>query len=54
MKNRDFIKLVIHCKDCIRRGTWECPMVQYHADIDAHYDMTEDEMFCSEGEKYDA
>ena len=51
MKNSDFIKLVIHCKDCIHRGTWRCPMNYYNPDIEDYYDMTEDEMFCSEGEK---
>jgi hypothetical protein len=54
MKNSDFIKLVIHCRDCIHRGTWRCPMNHYNPDFDDYYDMTEDEMFCSEGEKNDA
>jgi hypothetical protein len=29
-------------------------MNHYNPDFDEYYDMTEDEMFCSEGEKYDA
>ena len=55
MKNSDFIKRVIHCKDCIHRSTWHCPMNHYNPDIEDYYDdMTEDEMFCSEGENNDA
>ena len=58
MKNSDFIKLVIHCKDCIHRGTDNCPMFNEY--WDKYWDEfivvdhTEDEMFCSEGEKNDA
>ena len=51
MKNSDFIKLVVRCRNCIHRGDWDCPMIQYHADIDGHYDMTEDEGFCHLGER---
>ena len=57
MKNSDFIKLVIHCKDCIHRGTDNCPMfIEYwdkYWDEFIVVDHTEDEMFCSEGEKND-
>lgn len=58
MRNRDFIKLVIHCKDCIHRYTEECPMyitiVPSGRYADAYFiDKTEDNWFCSEGEKYD-
>lgn len=53
MKNSDFIKLVVHCRNCIHRETWECPMFQYHADIDGYYDMTDDEGFCHLGERDD-
>ena len=54
MKNSDFIKLVIHCKDCIHRGPWCCPMNHYNPDFDDYYDnMTEDEGFCHLGEKND-
>lgn len=51
MKNSDFIKLVVRCRDCIHRRDWECPMIHYHADIDGHYDMTDDEGFCHLGER---
>ena len=58
MKNRDFIKLVIHCRDCIHRGTDNCPMVEDYYNIGFQewelIDKTKDEMFCSEGEKNDA
>ena len=53
MKNSDFIRNVIHCKDCIHRGTWKCFMNQYNPDFDEYYDMTEDEGFCHLGEKND-
>ena len=55
MKNSDFIKLVIHCKDCIHRGKDNCPMfVEYwdkYWDEFIVVDHTQDEMFCSEGEE---
>ena len=51
MKNSDFIKLVVRCRNCIHRGTWECPMNQYNADLDEYYDMTDDEGFCHLGER---
>ena len=51
MKNSDFIKLVIHCRDCIHRGTWCCPMNHYNPDLDEYYDMTDDEGFCHLGER---
>ena len=53
MKNSDFIRNVIHCKDCIHRGTWRCLMNQYNPDFDEYYDMTDDEGFCHLGEKDD-
>ena len=51
MKNRDFIKLVVRCRNCIHRGTWRCPMNQYNADFDEYYDLTDDEGFCHLGER---
>lgn len=54
MKNSDFIKRVTHCKDCIHRRTWRCLMNYYDPDIGNYYDMTENEMFYSEGENNDA
>jgi len=53
MKNSDFIRNVIRCKDCIYRGTWHCLMNHYNPDFDEYYDMTEDEGFCHLGEKND-
>ena len=53
MKNSDFIKLVVHCCNCIHRKTWKCPMNQYNPDFDEYYDMTEDKGFCHLGEKND-
>lgn len=53
MKNSDFIRNVIRCKDCIHRKTWKCPMNQYNPDFDEYYDMTDDEGFCHLGEKDD-
>ena len=56
MKNSDFIKLVIRCRDCIHRGTDNCPMTEDYYNVGFQewelIDKT-DEMFCSEGEKYD-
>lgn len=51
MKNSDFIKLVVRCRNCIHRGTWECPMNQYDYSLDEYYDMTDDEGFCHLGER---
>ena len=52
MKNRDFIRLIVHCRNCIHRGTWECPMSnQYDPDLDEYCDMTDDEGFCHLGER---
>ena len=57
MKNSDFIKLVIHCRDCIHRGTDNCPMIEDYYNVGFQewelIDKTKDEMFCSEGEKND-
>ena len=49
MRNADFIKLVIRCKDCIHRNTFCCPMFFFDS-FDVAYDKTEDEGFCWEGE----
>ena len=51
MKNSDFIRLVVRCRNCIHRGTWKCPMNQYNADFDEYYDQTDDEGFCHLGER---
>ena len=58
MKNSDFIRNVIRCKDCIHRSTDNCPMfIEYwdkYQDEFIVIDHTEDEMFCSGGEKNNA
>ena len=55
MKNSDFIKLVIRCRECIHRGTDNCPMVEDYNNVGVQdwelIDKTKDEMFCSEGER---
>lgn len=53
MKNNEFIKQVIHCRDCIHRETLKCPMYQYNYDFDFYEDVTEDSGFCQEGERND-
>lgn len=57
MKNKDFVKSVVHCKECIHRGTDDCPMiVEYYDSYYGIWDITDntfDNMFCSEGEKND-
>ena len=57
MRNKDFVKSVVHCKECIHRGTDDCPMFleyydRYYEIFDSK-DNTFDHMFCSEGENYD-
>lgn len=58
MKNRDFFKSIVHCKECIHRGTDDCPMfLEYYDSYYGIYDTkdnTFDFMFCSEGEKNNA
>lgn len=56
MRNSDFIKRVIHCRDCIHRHTNNCPMYfevqigpRYMDSVE--YDNTADDCFCSWGEK---
>lgn len=55
MKNSDFIKLVIRYRECIHRGTDNCPMVEDYYNVGFQdwelIDKTKDEMFCSEGER---
>ena len=57
MKNKDFFKLIVHCKEYIHRGTDDCPMVvEYYDSYYGIWDITDntfDNMFCSEGEKND-
>ena len=55
MKNKDFVKSVVHYKECLHRGTDDCPMffIKYwdkYWDEPIVIDRTKDEMFCSEGE----
>ena len=55
MKNRDFIKLVVRCRNCIYRKTASCPMFEeYYNTVDGEWeetDKTEDEGFCHLGER---
>ena len=59
MKNSDFIRNIIRCKDCIHRGSdIECPMCYtedyYDEDLGGDYifhDRTEDNGFCHLGER---
>ena len=51
MKNKDFIDLIVRCRNCIHRETWKCPMNQYNADLNEYYDLTDDEGFCHLGEQ---
>ena len=55
MKNRDFIRRVIHCAGCIHRHTKICPMyvevvIDYQTKDIKIIDNTYDDMYCSEGE----
>jgi hypothetical protein len=55
MKNSDFIKLVVRCRNCIHRGTDVCPMLEDYYNIGfqewEQIDKTEDEGFCHLGER---
>ena len=58
MKNSDFIRKVIYCKDCIHRYSENCPMyisiiIDYQTRETKTFDNSDNMMFCSEGEKYD-
>lgn len=51
---------VVRCRECIHRGTYECPTTQedyyYDDDDGSDYvmrDYTEDDGFCHKGEKMD-
>ena len=55
MKNSDFIKLAVRCRNCIHRGTDVCPMLEDYYNIGfqewEQIDKTEDEGFCHLGER---
>lgn len=55
MKNSDFIKLVVRCRNCIYRKTASCPMFEDYYNIEDNEwegtDKTEDEGFCHLGER---
>ena len=55
MKNSDFIKLVVRCRNCIHRKTDNCPMFYDHYNVAycewEQEDKTDDEGFCHLGER---
>lgn len=55
IKNSDFIKKVVRCKDCIHRRTDNCPMLEDYYNVSyqewEQVDETEDEGFCHLGER---
>ena len=54
MKNSDFIKLVVRCRNCIYRKTASCPMFEEYYTAVGEWeetDKTEDEGFCHRGER---
>ena len=54
MKNSDFIKLVVRCRNCIYRKTASCPMFEEYYSANGEWeetDKTEDEGFCHLGER---